>query len=482
MSTLAGAAARGGAITVGAQLVRIVLQFGSIIVLARLLSPEVFGLLAMVLAVIGIAELIRDFGLSIASVQAKVVTRPERDNLFWANTALGSGCALLAWASTPLLVALYDEQRLRPIVLPLALVFVLSGMNTQYRADLARRLRFHALAFGDVAGPAAGIATAVVLAVLGAGVWALVAQQLVAAGVSLLVNALNARWLPGGVHLGTSIRKYFRFGANVLGTQSLNYITRNIDSVVLGAFRSPIELGLYSRAYQMLMVPLNQINAPLTNVAVPVLSRVQEDRAALGRALRRAQLVACYVTAPLLVVAAALSEPVVGLLLGDRWLPMAAIFAVLALGGIFRSIGQVSYWAFLSTARTGALLRLQLWTQPIMVALIVAGVPWGGVGVALGHLVANVFSWVASLVVAGQATGVDVRPLFATSAAAVAGTALPAGVAAWGASQLVEGYALQILLGLVAAIAAATLVGALVPPVRRDAAVMVATAKQMLRR
>jgi PST family polysaccharide transporter len=482
VSNLTGAAARGGAVTVGVQLVRIVLQFGSIIVLARLLAPDTFGLLAMVLAIIGVAELIRDFGLSIASVQAKVVTREERDNLFWANTGLGLTCALLAWAATPLLVDLYDEERLRPLVLPLALVFVLSGMNTQYRADLARHLRFHALALGDLLGPASGIAAAVVLAWQGAGVWALVAQQLVGAAVSLVVNMVNARWLPGGVHRRTSIRHYFRFGANVLGTQVLSYITRNVDYVVLGAVRGPAELGLYSRAYQMLMVPLNQINAPLTNVAVPVLSRVHDDLPALGRALRRAQLVACYVTAPLLMVAAALAHPIVGLLLGERWLPMADIFAVLAVGGIFRSIGQISYWAFLSTAKTGALLRLQLWTQPVMVLCIVAGVPWGGVGVAVGHLVANLFSWIVSLTAVGRRTGVAVRPLFVTAVTAVLGTALPAGLAAWGASQLVDGDLLRVLVGLVAAALAAGAIGVVARPVRRDAVVMVDTAKQMLRR
>ena len=482
MSSLTGAAARGGAVTIGVQLLRILLQFGSVVVLARLLAPEAFGLIAMIMAIIGVAELIRDFGLSIASVQAKVVTDRERDNLFWANTGLGTGCALLAWAATPLLVGLYDEERLRPIVLPLALVFVLSGMNTQYRADLARRLRFHALALGDLVGPASGIAAAVVLAWQGAGVWALVAQQLVGAAVSLASNMLNARWLPGGVHRDTSIRSYFRFGADVLGTQVLNYITRNVDYVVIGAVRGPVQLGLYSRAYQMLMVPLNQINAPLTNVAVPVLSRVHTDLPALGRALRRAQLVACYVTAPALVVAAALAEPVVGLLLGERWLPMAPIFAVLALGGIFRSIGQVSYWAYLSTARTRSLLRLQLFTQPVMVALIVAGVPWGGVGVAAGHLVANAFSWAVSLVAVGRTTGVDDRPLFATATTAVLGTALPAGLAAWGASRLVDGYLLQVVVGLAAAGLAAGVVGLAASPVRRDALVMVDTAKQMLRR
>jgi PST family polysaccharide transporter len=480
MTALTGQAARGGAATLLVQLLRMVMQLGSIVILARLLEPAVFGLVAMVVAVIGIAELLRDFGLSIAAAQAPDVSVAERDNLFWANTALGVGSAALAAATTPLLVALYDEPLLAPIVLPLAVVFILSGMNAQYRADLARRLRFSSLALADLLGPAAGIGTAVVLAVQGAGVWALVAQQIVTSAVVLLINAINARWIPGRYDRSVSIRRFFRFGINVLGTHVLNYLTRNVDNVAVGALRGPDQLGLYSRAYQLVMVPLNQINAPLTNVAVPVLSRVSGT--ALDRALHRAQLVSCYVTAPLLVVAAALADPLVLLLMGPDWDGLVPIFAVLAIGGIFRSISQIAYWTFLSTGRTGPLFRLQLWTQPIMMVLIVAGAPWGGLGVAVGHLVANIGYWIVSLVVAGRETGVKVTQLFTTAATAVLAVAAPAGLAAWATTVLVADPWAQVGLGALAAALAALAVGALVPKVRRDMGVMADTVRQMARR
>ncbi len=479
---LAGTAARGAAVTMGVQVLRIGLQFGSIVVLARLLSPETFGLLAMVTAVIGVADLVRDFGLSMASVQAKHVSTAERTNLFWVNTGLGTACALLAAASTPVLVRLYDEPRLAQIVLPLSAVFVLSGMNTQFRADLARRLKFTSIARADLSAPAAGILCAIVLALNGAGVWALVAQQLVTGAVALAVNVLSARWLPGRYRRGVSIRRFFRFGGGVLGAQLLSYGTQNVDNIAIGAFSGPVQLGLYSRAYQLLMVPLNQINAPLTNVAVPVLSRVQDDLAALGRGLRRAQFVASYVTATLLLVAAALADPVVAILLGPQWEGLAPIFAVLALGGIFRSVSQVAYWAHLATAHTGSFLRLQLWTQPFMMLLVVGGVPWGGVGVASGHLVANVLYWVVSLVAVGRTTGVAVGPLVRNTLTALGAVALPAALAAGVVSRQLTEPLWQVGAGLLAAALAALLVGGLTPAVRRDTLGMVATVRGMRRR
>lgn len=483
MSTaLAGAAARGGAVTVGAQVARIVLQIGSVVVLARLLTPAQFGLVAMVTAVIGVADLLRDFGLSLASVQAKDVTSEERSNLFWANAALGTACAVVAAALTPAIVLLYDEPQLTAVVPPLAAVFLLSGLTTQYRADLARRLRFGTVAAADLAGPAAGIVAAVALGAAGAGVWALVAQQLVGAATILVVVVVAGRWRPQRYRRDVSIRRFFRFGGAVLGTQLLNYVTRNVDNVALGAVRGPAELGLYSRAYQLVMVPINQINAPLTNVAVPVLARVHEDREQLSAGLRRAQLVACYVTAPVLVVAAALAGPLVDLVLGSGWQQVAPILAVLALGGIFRSVSQIAYWGYLATGRTAQLLRLQLWTQPLMIVMVVAGVPWGPVGVATGHLVANVLYWVVSLVALGRATGVRVAPLVATAAVAVLAVGAPAGAAAWAASGLVAGPLAQVVVGLLAAAVAAAAVGAVVPAVRRDAVTMWRTAQLVVRR
>jgi len=482
VSELAATAARGTATTLGAQLVRLVVQLGSVLVLARLLVPADFGLVAMVTAVIGVAELFRDLGLSAAAIQAPSLSKDERSNLFWANTGLGLACALVAAASTPLLVALYGEPRLGPVVPVLSCVFVVSGLNSQYRASLTRELRFGALAAADVSAQVAGAATAIGLAAAGAGLWALVAQQLVVAATSLAVNLWHARWLPGRPRRDVPIRRFLRFGWGYLGSQTLMYATSNVDSVVLGATWGKVELGFYSRAFQILMVPLNQIQAPLTRVALPVLSRVQEDTARLARYVGKAQLVVCYVTTLVLALAAALAEPAVAVLFGPGWEPVAPMLALLAVGGVFRSAASVAYWTYLARGETGALFRLQLWTRPLMIGLVAAGAPWGGRGVAAGFALANAGYWLVSLRDVARRTGLPVRPFLAKAVLAMLGVALPVAFAAWGASLLATSPVARLALGLAAAGLVLAGLAALVPTVRRDLGELWGFVRSALRR
>ena len=193
--------------------------------------------------------------------------------------------------------------------------------------------------------------------------------------------------MPGLPRRGVSLRRFFSFGSSLFATQTLTYFTKNVDNIALGIYAGPYQLGLYSRAYQLLMTPLNQINAPMTGVALPVLARIQDDDERFTRYLGQAQLVACYLTASVLAVAAGLAEPLTLLLFGQQWAAVAPIFAILAIGGIFRSIQQIAYWTYLAKGKTAAQLRMIAVTRPIMIVIIVAGVPWGSVGVAIGHCV-----------------------------------------------------------------------------------------------
>lgn len=468
LASLADRAAQGAGVTLATQLVRAALQFGSVVVLARLLTPEDFGLLAMVISVIGIADLIRDFGLSSAAIQSRELSEDEKTNLFWANLGLGTACALLALAARPLIVAAYGEPRIGPVVVALAGVFVVSGANTQFRADLARSMRFGRISASDLIAQLCGIAVAVGCARAGLGLWALVAQQLTVAVVALAVNVGNTSWRPGLPRRGVSLARFFRFGGGLLGTQAVAYVTKNVDNVALGAVWGAVPLGLYSRAYQLLMMPLNQINAPMTNVALPVLSRVQHDQRVFQRYLSRAQLVSCYATATVFAVAAGLAVPLVRLLFGPRWQGVAPIFAVLALGGVFRAVAQIAYWIFLARDRTAAQLKQDLVLRPVVIGMILAGLPWGAVGVAAGHSIAFFLYWIATLVYVGRVAEVDVRPLFATATRAIALVSAPCGAAAWLATLLPLPAAAQLLAGLAGAAGYVAAAGAVLPAVRSD--------------
>jgi PST family polysaccharide transporter len=465
---LADAAAGGTRVTFAVQIGQTIVQFGSVIVLTRLLTPADFGLVGMVLAVTGIAIVVQDFGLSMAAIQSPTISESEQTNLFWANLSLGLLCAITVTASTPLIVSGYEEPRLRPITPVLSIIFVLGGASVQYTARLSRDLRFKALGILTITSQVISVAVAIAMALMGSGFWAIVGQQITFALANIVGCVIATRWWPGFPVRGASIRRFLRFGTGVLGTQSIAYVTKNVDNILIGAIWGPVALGLYSRAYQLMLAPLNKINAPMTRVALPILSRVQHDEASLMRYLSKAQVVSCYITASTFAIIAGLAEPIVRILFGERWLAATPLVAILALGGIFRSVSQIAYWAYLARGASGPLFRQHLVSGFITVALLACGVPWGAIGVAIGCAVSALVSWIIAMVYVGKAIGIDSMRLLRNASKIIASVAAPCGLSGWAASLLPAAPALQIALGLALAGAYVALVGATVPWFRSD--------------
>ncbi|GAA1860020.1 lipopolysaccharide biosynthesis protein [Myceligenerans crystallogenes] len=384
-------------------MVRIAVQVASLAILVRLLSPAAFGYVAMVTAIVGIAELIREFGLSKAAVQAPVLTRAQRDNLFWLNAGLGLALSVLVLAVAPLVAALYGEPLLEPVTRCLAVVFLLNGFGAQFRASLQRDLRFTALAVLETLGPAAGLAAAVAVALQGGSYWALVAQQVVTTAVVAVGPACVAGWWPGRPRRSASIRPMLGYGGSLFGTQALTYVGNNVDTVVIGLTAGPAAAGLYNRVYQLVKLPVSQLNAPITRVALPVLARIQDDPPRYARYLRQGQLVLLNVLVPALALGWAVAGPLVHLVLGDAWGQAVPIFSLLVVGGVFQAIGFVQNWVFLSSGKTGQQFRLNLLTRPAFVVAVLVGSLWGVTGVAAGYALTAVLQWPVALWWAGRA-------------------------------------------------------------------------------
>ena len=415
-----GRAARGARVTLGGQAVKFALQLTSTVVLARLLSPQDFGLFAMVLAVTGFAALLGDFGLSNAAVQAEKISAAQRSNLFWISTSVGGLLYLGFFFAAPLIEAFYRVDGLAIVVRVMAIGFVLSALTSQFTAHLTRALSFGRLALIDISAQAAGLGVALVLAVNGAGYWSLVGQQLAAAGTLFALTAILSRWLPLLPHRAP-MRPLLTFAANSFGVQALSYVSGNVDSVALGRTSGPDALGLYDRAYQLFKIPVQQIAAPLTRVALPILSRQQSDRAVMSR----------YVLGAAFCLGAALASPVIELALGPQWTSAAAIFAILALGGVFQVMGYVYYWSFLACGLTGLQLRFSLVTRGLMVALIIVGAFFGPMGVAVAVASSLALNWVVLSLFPMRRTGLDVRTIVRTGLRGIVVNVLMAAVV-WG--------------------------------------------------
>ena len=299
---------------------------------------------------------------------------------------------------------------------------------------------------------------------------------------TLVLSALMCRWHPGLPRRDVSIKRFFRFGGGLLGTQLLGYATKNVDSIAIGTMYGSTTLGFYNRAYQLLMTPLNQINAPLTNVALPVLAKVQDNPVIYGRYLAKAQLIGGYVTASALAVSAGVAEPLITVAFGEQWPAVAPIFALLAIGGIFRSVAQICYWVYLSHGLTGAQLRLYLFLRPAVIVITLAGLPWGAVGVAAASSIGFLVDWVVTLWHVHRVAGVDSMMLLRNSLRAILLFGAPAGLLAFAGSHLFVAPLASLTAGVVCALVGAAISASVFPAVRSDLTTMLDFVRRALGR
>ncbi|MFD1810856.1 lipopolysaccharide biosynthesis protein [Rhodococcus gannanensis] len=466
-SSLGTVAARGATVTVAGQAAKFGIQFGGIVVLARLLEPSDFGLVAMVIAVVGVCEVLRDFGLSSAAVQARTLTERQRSNLFWINTGIGAGLTLIVLLCAPLIAGLFDEPRLTSITQVLSVTFLLSGLATQFRAHLTRQMKFGRLAVADIVAQSGGLLAGIALAVGGAGYWAIVGQQVVQALLMPAVTAAWGRWMPGLPHRHEPMRDLLSFGWHLMGTQLLQYASKNVDSVIVGHQFGATNLGYYNRSSQLVNGPLNQLNVPASTVALPVLSRLQDDPPRYRRFLLHGQTALMTLVVGGFLCAAALAGPAVEILLGPSWTPATDLFRLFAIGAAFQGAGYATYWVFTSKGITAAMLRYAIVVRTLSISLLVAGAWWGMIGVAWAYVVGVALSWLLGLLWISRASDAPVREMFANGLR----TLLVYGVAstaAYTASRLVDGPIAEVVTGIGALIATCAVIAAGYPRYRGD--------------
>jgi O-antigen/teichoic acid export membrane protein len=468
-ASLGTAAARGALASVAGQAGRVVVQFAGLVVLARLLDPHDYGLLAVSLVVIGVGEIVRDFGLTTAAVQAPTLSPQQRSTLLWINASIGAAGTIIVFTAAPLVHSFYDDPHVVPMLRALAFTFLVNGFATQYRANLMREIRLGVLAACDLAGQTVGVIAAVVAAAAGAGYWSLVLLLLAQYGAVLVLLVALSRWLPGRPRRAAGLGKMVRFGGHIVATQLIYYLGNNLDVLTISVRFTPTSLGIYNRAFALVMAPLNQIRTPASNVAVPVLSRLEGDYVTAGRYLERAQLALGYVVGPALALCAGASGAVVELMLGHRWAEAAPIVAMLAVAGACSILAYVGLWTYLSRGMGAQLMRYTLLTLVLQAVCILVGSQWGVRGVAAGYLTAAVLEWPLSLYWLSRRTVLPVASLYA-GALRITVVSTAVGLAALLGCRLVPNpiglgaLGLAVLLALVAL----GLCAVLLAPVRRD--------------
>ncbi|MEM6612813.1 MAG: lipopolysaccharide biosynthesis protein [Cyanobacteria bacterium P01_C01_bin.72] len=381
---------RGGAVTIAAQGSKFVIKLGSTAVLARLLLPEDYGLIGMATVVVGFVEYFKDLGLSAATIQQAEINEKQVSTLFWINVAVGCLVALVVALFAPLVAAIYQEPRLQAITLGLAVNFVFSGLTVQHQALLQRQMQFASLAQIEIMAILVGIGGAITSAYYGAGYWALVILQL----LTVLANAIGVwsvcRWRPGLPSKNANIGSMLNFGRNLTGFNIINYFSRNLDNFLIGRVWGAQPLGLYAKAYQLVLLPITQINVPVNRVALPALSRLQNDPERYQKYYYRAILAITALGMPLVMFLGVAADQLILLLLGEQWLKIIPIFRWLIPAAFIGTFNMATGWVYQSLNRTDRQLRWGVFSSVVNVIIFATAIKWGALGVAAAYGVSRI--------------------------------------------------------------------------------------------
>jgi O-antigen/teichoic acid export membrane protein len=374
---------RGGLLSVTSQGAQFVMQSIATVVLARLLTPTDFGLVAMVTAITGLGQAFADFGLSEATIQHPEISHKQVSNLFWINVAIGLILTSITAGLAPALAWFYREPRLKNITLLVSLTFLIGGLRVQHDALLKRQMRFSSLAIRDITSYVVAVPVAIALAWRGAGYWALVAMPLVLNLTQMALSWLIVRWIPGLPRRDAKVRSLIAFGGNVAASYLIFNVNSNADNVLIGWYWGAGPLGLYSRAYNLLMLPVRQLGGPARSVAIPAFSRVQDDPERMARYYLRTVNVIMWIVAPIFGFLFVAAVPIIVLALGHRWRGAAPVFQILAIFALGQLLLESTLWLFVSRGQSQRLLKLLLVICPIIIASYAIGLPFGTKGVAL---------------------------------------------------------------------------------------------------
>jgi len=373
---------RAGAATLLAQACKFAIGIGSTAILARLLTPRDFGLIAMVLALTGFVDRFRDMGLAVATIQRPEITHRQVSTLFWVNTSFGAALTLAMTLVAPAIAWFYGEPRLKAVTIALAVTFLLGGLSIQHQALLRRQMRFGVLAVVQVGSVLAAAVLAVAAGWAGLGYWSLVVMQIVAALVNMLGLLSACAWRPSLPTRGAGIRAMLSFGGTLAGSNMLQYLIRNCDNLLIGWRLGAESLGLYSKAYQLLLLPISQLNVPLTGVAIPTLSRLQAEPDRYRLYYQRGVQLLVTVGMPLVVFTFVAADEIVSVVLGQQWTGAAAIFRALAPAAFVDTFAVATAWVFVSLGDVRRQFRWMLFSAVVILTAFCIGLRWGVIGVA----------------------------------------------------------------------------------------------------
>jgi PST family polysaccharide transporter len=383
----------------GAQAAKVALQFVSVAVLARLLTPHDFGLIAMVFVVGNLVSLLRDMGTAAAIVQDPQLTEETKSTVFWINIGIGALLCIGLLATSGIIATAFRNDAITPLLWALAPSFALMSVGAVPRALLERQSAFAVVASVEIGTALAGLIVTIVAAWLGAGAMSFIYGSLATALISSVAFLACSHWRPSKIGATPHLRRLLAFSGQVSAFNFINYFARNADSFVIGRYLGAASLGIYTNAFKVMLFPLQNMTFVANRALYPVMCRQEAVEAQRALYLKSVATIATL-TAPLMAGVFVLREPFIDVLLGPQWHEAAHVLAWLAPIGFVQSIVSTTGTVSMVKGRADLLVRVGALVAMLQVASFVIGVQWGIVGVAACYLVANFCGAIPALLVA----------------------------------------------------------------------------------
>ncbi|MCM4158776.1 lipopolysaccharide biosynthesis protein [Antarcticibacterium flavum] len=357
------------------------------IYLARLLGPEVYGLVGMVTIFSGLASILVDFGFSSSIIYFQDLNKKDLSSVFWLNLALSILIYLIFYFCAPFLADFYNEPKVTFLTRLLSLNFIIYAFSALQNALFTKKIDFKKVIISSWIAVIISYLVAFLMAYNNYGVYSLVAQIIIHSFINTGLLWVFSNWRPSFYFSFKSINPIFKYGINIAGTNLLSYLTRNTDNLLIGKFLGDASLGIYTRSYSLMMLPITNISQVFTKVLFPAFSEMQTDLEGLRKYYLKTVKLIALVVFPLMFGLSSIAEEFVLLLLGDAWFQAVPVIRLLAILGAFQAILALNGTIYNSTGNANKGFKVTL----ILNVILIVG--WS-IGLFLYDLMGLVYSYV----------------------------------------------------------------------------------------
>lgn len=427
-------------------------QLVVMILLARLLTPSDFGLIAMLLVFTAVAALLVDSGFGTALVQRQHTSDDDETTVFLSGLTISVFVGGALWLAAPAIAEFYAQPKLVPLTRLLVWVLPLGAFAAVPDALLTQRLNFRGRANAEIVASLGSGALAVFLALRGFGVWSLAWQSIALIGVRALLLWIFSGWRPCGQFRIASFRSLFSFGSYMLMANLLNTISIRLQSLLIGKLFDSRTLGYYTLAQNTQEAPAQFMSGVLNRVGLPMFSTVADQPAKLVGALRLSMRVALFVFVPCMVGIAVVAKPLIVMVYGARWAPAAPLLSILAISAVFWPLHVLNLAAIGARGRSDLIFRLEVVKRTVSIGLIIACSPFGPLAIAWAVLAASLFGVLVNTWYSKRLLGYGVFAQLHDQASTLLLSALAAAVA-WLASHWLAHPPVALAVSVVVAVA-----------------------------